>query len=42
MIASRSFHVLANLTFIRFSPVLNGQLQFEFGIQILNIAFNVA
>ena len=42
MIASRSFHVVANFTFIRFSPVLNGQLLFQFDIQILNITFKVA
>ena len=42
MIASRSFHVLANFTFIRFSPVLNGLLEFEFAVQSHDIAFHIA
>ena len=41
MIASRSFHVVANFTFIRFNPVLNGQLEFKFAIQSHDIVFNI-
>ena len=33
--------LLANFTFIRFNPVLNGQLEFEFTVQSHDIAFHI-
>ena len=41
MIASRSFHVLANFTFIRFNPVINGQLELEFAIQRYDSGYQI-
>ena len=41
MIASRSFHVLANFTFIRFNPVSNGQLGLEFVVQMYDSGYQV-
>ena len=41
MIASRSFHVLANFTFIRFNPVSNGQLGLEFAVQMYDSGYQV-
>ena len=42
MMASRSFHVLANLTFILFNPIISGELELEFAVQVHDIAFHIA
>ena len=41
MIASRSFHVLANFTVFCFSPVSNCQLGLEFAVQMYDSGYQV-